>query len=325
MHDQPLFETQFNTYFDEDILPSGQVLIETIGVQDVRSQVEMLLDAKPKTGYSMMATLTGPSGVGKSVTIHEILKEIATRFPRGLPLCLKIKVKPDPTPRQLVEDIVSGLGEKPWRLNTNRFRLADQAAEVIFNNDLRLLVIDNAEQLDAACYEFLHYLYAKTGCAILVVGLKPILQVIRDHQKFDNRAPLRIDFAVPTEEEILTLVLPHLSIPFWTFDPTSEKDQALGRKLWSSVTPSLRSLRAVLQNACLLADAEGTNTITHEMVRMGFQMTGLRRRPGGLEEDDQEEEHQETQTEYEDDSVRRQREKKKDQEDRYEESRGYSL
>ena len=189
-----------------------------------------------------------------------------------------------------------------------------QAAEVIFNNDLRLLVIDNAEQLDAACYEFLHYLFAKTGCAILVVGLKQILEVIRDHRKFDNRAPLRIEFAVPSEEEILTLVLPHLSIPLWTFDPISEKDQALGRKLWASVTPSLRNVRAVLQNACLLADAEGKNTITHDMVKLGFQMTGLRRRVGGFGEDDQEEKH-ETQTEYEEESVRRQRAKKKDEEE----------
>ena len=34
--------------------------------------------------------------------------------------------------------------------------------------------------------------------------------------------------------------------------------------------------------------------ITHEMVRLGFQMTGLRRRVGGFGEDDQEEEREET-------------------------------
>ena len=52
--------------------------------------------------------------------------------------------------------------------------------------------------------------------------------------------------------------------------------------------------------------------ITPNLVALGFNMTLLRRRPGGLEENEQEEEEQETQTEYEDESVRRQREKKKD-------------
>ncbi len=220
-----------NTYFDEDRLPPGQKTIEIVGVKDFRSLVEMLLDSRQKTGYSMMAVATGYSGVGKSIALQEVFDEIAARFPRGLPMCLKIKAKPGVTPRQLVEDLISGLGEKPRSLNTNRFRLADQASEVIFNNDLRLLGVDNAEQLDAQCYDFLHFLYAKTGCAVLVVGLKPILRVIRQHEKFENRIAQRLDFVVPSEEDVLQLFLPQLTIPHWTFDPTSEKDLLLGKKM----------------------------------------------------------------------------------------------
>ncbi len=86
--------------------------------------------------------------------------------------------------------------DRPSVVEVACLRQTTQAAEIIFNNDLRLLVSDNAEQLNAACCEFLHYLYAKTGCAILVVGLKHILEIIQQHRKFDDRAPLRINFAI---------------------------------------------------------------------------------------------------------------------------------
>ena len=300
-----------NTYFDEDVLPPGQKLITTVGVEDVRTCVETLLNSKQKTGYSKMAVITGPSGAGKSVAVKTVLDEIMERFPRGLPICLRIKAKPKSSPRQMVKDLVSGLGETPLRLGTTSFELADQAAEVIFNNDLKLLGVDHAEELDASCYNFLRYLYAKTGCAIFVVGLKPILRVIRRHEKFENRIAQWLDFPVPSEEDVLNLILPQMIIPYWTFDPKSEKDIVLGKKLWASVTPSFRSLREVLQNASDLADVEGKKRITPDLVALGFNMTLLRRRPGGLEENEQEEEEQETQTEYEDESVRRQREKKK--------------
>ena len=308
--------TYVNTYFDEDVLPPGQKLINTIGVEDVRSLMEMLLISKQLTGYSMMAVITGPSGVGKSVTVRNVLDELLVRFPRGLPICLKITAKPRSSPRQLVKDIACGLGETSLRLGNTSFELADQAAEVIFNNNLRLLGIDNAEQLDTLCYDFLHYLNAKTGCAIFVMGLKPILQMIRKHEKFENRVTQWLDFPLPSEEDVLKTILPQLTIPYWTFDPTSEKDLVLGRKLWSSVTPSVRSLREVLQNACIIAHIEGKTHITPDLVTQGFRMTMLRRKPsGGLEEDEQEGERQETQTEYEDESVRRQRGKKKDNEE----------
>ncbi len=305
-----------NTYFDEDELPPEQPPIQTKGVKLVRTVVDFLLEAKGKTGYSMMGVITGPSGSGKSIAIHTVLKEVIARSPAGLPICLKIKAKPGSSPRQLVKDLVSGLGERPRRLNTNRFELAEQAAEVIFNNGLRLLVVDDAEELDVLCYNFLRYLFAKTGCAILVIGLKAILDVIMEQEKFENRIKQQLDFPAPTEEEIIHTVLPQLMMPRWTFDPTSEKDQALGRKLWTSVTPSLRDVRGVLQNACMLAELRDDKCITPKLVSVGFQMSRIRKCPGGFGENDEElEEEQETQTEYEDESVRRQREKKKDDEE----------
>lgn len=304
-----------STYVDEDRLPAGQELIGTIGVEDIRSLLDMLLISKQLTGYSIMGVITGPSGIGKSVAVRYVLDELLRRFSsRGLPTCLKITAKPKSSPRQLVKDIARGLGETSLRLgNTSTsFELADQAAEVIFNNNLKLLGIDNAEQLDGLCYDFLHYLHAKTGCAMFVVGLKEILGVIRKQDKFENRVMQQLDFPVPSEVEVLNTILPQLTLPYWTFDPASEKDVMLGRRLWASVTPSVRSLRAVLQNACIVAHLEGKKRITPDLVKQGFRMTMLRRKPGeGLEDDQQEEEGQGTQTEYEDESVRRQREKKK--------------
>lgn len=299
-----------NDYFDEDRLPPDQPPILTQGVESVRMIIELLLASKAKTGYGRMAVIVGPSGIGKSVALQTVLNEISMRSPRGLPICLKIKAKSDSTPRQLVEDIVIGLGEKPRAFNTNRFRLADQAAEVILANGLRLLVIDDADELDAPCYNFLRYLFAKTGCAILVVGLKPILSVIRKQAKFKNRLGLQLDFPELSEAEVLTTFLPQLTLPYWTFDPTSEEDQQLGRKLWASVKPELRSLRAILQNASDLVEQSGEQRVTPNLVTMGFHLTPLGHRPGGLGSEEPEPEEQETspeeQTEYEQESKRRQ-------------------
>ena len=264
-----------------------------------------------------MAVIVGPSGIGKSVALQTVLDEISIRSTGGLPTCLKIKAKPDSSPRQLVEDVAIGLGEKPpLGLNTNRFRLADLSAEDIIINDLKLLAIDDAEELDARCYNFLRYLFARTGCAILVVGLHPIMRVIRKHEKFENRINLQLDFPTLSEDEVLQTFLPQLSLPHWVFDPTSEHDQLLGKRLWASVNPSLRSLREVLQNASQFADEERQERITLDLVTQGYHMTPQRRHPGGLEEEQEQEIVPEEHTAFEEVSELRQKDKRQRQEQR---------
>src|SRR6266699_419140 len=48
-------------------------------------------------------------------------------------------------------------------INANRFKMADEAAEAILSNDLKILFVDDPEQLNAEGFDFLRYIYAKTA------------------------------------------------------------------------------------------------------------------------------------------------------------------
>jgi hypothetical protein len=167
-----------STDFDEDRLPPGQQLIATTSVQQFTLQAELLMGSKPNTGYSTMGVVTGLPGVGKTIAIRAFLDGLASRPHTGLPACVVIKVKPGSTPRQLMEDLFISVDEKPHSINTNRYKIADEAAEAILSNDLKALFVDDAEQLNKDGFEFLRYIFAKTGCSIVVIGLSQILRLI---------------------------------------------------------------------------------------------------------------------------------------------------
>ena len=45
--------------------------------------------------------------------------------------------------------------------------------------------------------------YNKTGCPIVVVGLRQILHVIRKYEKFEGRIGPHLEFLPPDEDEVL--------------------------------------------------------------------------------------------------------------------------
>lgn len=303
-----------NTFFDEDGLPPGQKTIATTSFELFKLQADLLMKSKSKTGYSTMGVVTGLSGVGKTIATWDFIKNLAARSHTGLPACVSIKVKPGSTPRQLVEDLLLSLGERPRSLNTNRYKIADDAAEAILSNDLKALFIDNAEQLNTDGFEFLCYIFDKTGCSIIVVGLSQILRLITRHEKFAGRVGLCLDFLPPDENEVIQTVLPKLVIPRWTFDPSLEADLLLGQKLWTSVRPSLRTLRIVIQNASQLAELHNKERITGDLLNQSFQMTSIKKRKEELAlEKETEEREDKPQTDYEVESEDRQTHKKKDE------------
>jgi len=62
-----------------------------------------------------------------------------------------------------VVDLLKSFGDNPRSLNANRFKMADEAAEAILSNDLKILFVDDPEQLNAEGFDFLRYIYAKTA------------------------------------------------------------------------------------------------------------------------------------------------------------------
>src|SRR6266566_123992 len=150
-------------HFDEDRLPPGQPTILTSSLEQFQLFTEMIMLSKEKTGYSSMGVVTGLSGVGKTIAIQTFLNCLESRPHTGLPAGIEIKVTPGSTPRQLMENLLKRLGEKPRGHTTNRYKIADEASEVILNNDLKILFVDEADLLNVDGFEFLRYIFNKTG------------------------------------------------------------------------------------------------------------------------------------------------------------------
>lgn len=298
-------DSEWSSNFDEDRLPPGQAAILTAGVQQCKFEIDMLIRSKQLTRYSTMAMVTGRSGIGKTIAIQVCISSLIAQSPSGLPMCVLIKVKPGSSTRQLVEDLFICFGEKPHRFSTNRYKIADDAVDAILSNDLKVLFVDDADRLTTEGFDFLLYIFAKTGCPIVVVGLGEIKRVVAQYEKFTGRMGPRLDFPTPKEEEVLSVILPQLVIPYWSFDPEREEDYVLGKALWAGVKPSLRSLRVIIQYASTLADMTGKKRITTDLLKQSYQMAPIQKRRGELALDMEEEQEEESQTEYERESERR--------------------
>jgi hypothetical protein len=296
---------------EEDLLPPGQKPIETSSLKQLATLARLLIISRPRAGYSAMGVITGHPGVGKSIAVQAFVQTQSRQPHTGLPACIVIRVKPDSTPKAFVEDLLLVLEEPRMpRLETNRYQLADRAAELIIRHDIQLIFVDEAEQLNVIGFEFLRYLFSKTVCPLILVGDGRIIPMLDRQPKFDSRTPLYQDFLPPSDQEILDTVLPQLHVPGWTFDPTNSEDLAMGRDMWTHAKRSFRNLRMIVQFACLiagsLADLEGdapriTTTFLSEQIYPLLRLSKTKKQPA--REDEQGEVR--TPTEYDRESEQR--------------------
>jgi AAA domain len=298
-----------NLGFDEKQLPPGQKPIETRNIKRFNFFIKLLIESKQKTGYSTMGIVTGRSGIGKTIAIWNYLNSLQPRSHTGIPECIGIRVIPGTTPRTLVKTLYDCFGES--ESGKSRYEIANEAAKAIIENDVKLLFVDEADLLNVDCFELLRYIFDKTGCPIIVVGLPRILHVIDIHTKFKGRTPLRLPFYAPTEHEILHTILPQLVFPGWTYDPKNEKDLAMGQELWKKVQPSLRDLRAMLEYASQIAEIRKAAKITPKILKEVYQMRPSYGRRQKLDESVDEIESNVPLTEAEIESQQRQDAKKK--------------
>lgn len=154
------------------------------------------------------------------------------------------------------------------------------AAQAIRRNDLDLVVVDEGDWLNVDSFELLRHIFDRTGCPIVVVGLPRILRVIKRHEKFVSRIGLHMEFLPLTQEEVLTTVLPALTLPLWQYHADNPSDQEMGAQLWQRVCPSLRKLRVVLQYASQIACARGAERITAQILAEALQLILIPQLPG---------------------------------------------
>lgn len=245
-------------FYDEDRLPEGQPPIQTSNVKDLLTFTYLLTDSDRL--YSTIGVVTAWAGEGKTIAALVCQREIESCFQSILPTTIRVKVMPRSTSKILAKNVVEELGEQAKGDNSSQ--LASDAALAIERNNLRLLIFDEADRLNDDSFEVVRYLLDTTGCPILLIGLPNLLTVIRRQEKFDSRARLRMSFKPLSLEEVLTVVLPGLVFPRWSFDPNNETDRQMGEAIWRKVYPNLRNLRSLLDTANILAKAKGEEKIT---------------------------------------------------------------
>ncbi|MDQ2904229.1 MAG: ATP-binding protein [Chloroflexota bacterium] len=261
----------------ENRLPPGQAPIMTTSVQRFHAYMQFIMQSREETGYATMGVITGDAGVGKTIAIQTYLQSLVPRAYSGFPACISIKVRPRSTAKALAKMLVGTLnGEQAGH---NVYDLEAVSAEAIRRNDLDLILVDEGDWLNVESFEFLRHVFDRTGCPIVVVGLPRIMRVINRHEKFVSRVGLHMEFLPLTQEEVVTTVLPALTLPLWDYHADSPADREMGAALWQRACPSFRKLRVVLQYASQIARARHVERITPEILTETLRLTLIPQMP----------------------------------------------
>jgi DNA transposition AAA+ family ATPase len=225
-------------------LPPDQPTIQT---RNIRKFVAFMKLVRSWTRYPKIVVADGAAGIGKTIATQYYLSTLQLRSHTALPACILIRLKSRSSGRALAKDILIALKVSPRGQNV--YELQDQVVAAFFNAELEMLIIDEADFLTEESFEVLRYILDKTKCRIVLVGLPRIMTVIRKHDKFMSRVGDRLQFEPLEEDEVINTVLPDMVFSQWKFDAQNAADVEMGKYLWSRTTPSLRTLRNVLDRA----------------------------------------------------------------------------
>lgn len=255
----------------ENRLPIGQAPIMTTSVKRFHAYMQFIMQSREETGYATMGVITGDAGVGKTIAIQTYLQSLVPRAYSGFPACVSIKVSPRSTAKALAKTLIATLnGEQAGH---NVYDMEAVSAQAIRRNDLDLILVDEGDWLNVESFEFLRHIFDRTGCPIVIVGLPRIMRVITRHEKFVSRVGLHMEFLPLTQEEVVTTVLPALTLPYWRYHVDNSADREMGGALWQRVCPSFRKLRVVLQYASQIARARQAERITSAILTETLRLT----------------------------------------------------
>jgi DNA transposition AAA+ family ATPase len=255
----------------ENRLPVGQAPIMTQGVKRFHACMQFMMQSREETGYATMGVVTGDAGVGKTIAIQTYLQSLTPRAYSGFPACVSIKVSPRSTAKAVAKTLLTTLNGE--RSGHNVYDMEAVAAEAIRRTDLDLVLVDEGDWLNVESFEMLRHVFDRTGCPIVIIGLPRILRVINRHEKFVSRVGLHMEFQPLTQEEVLTIVLPALTLPYWRYQADNTADREMGIQLWQRVCPSFRKLRVVLQYASQVARARQAECITPDILAETLRLT----------------------------------------------------
>jgi DNA transposition AAA+ family ATPase len=255
----------------ENRLPVGQAPIMTTSVKRFHAFMQFLMQSRAETGYATMGVITGDAGLGKTIALQTYIQSLTPRAYSGFPACVSIKVSPNSSAKALAKKLIMTLNGE--QANLNVYDMENVAAEAIRRNDLDLILIDEGDWLNVESFELLRHIFDRTGCPIVIVGLPKIMRVITRHEKFASRVGLQMEFLPLTQEEVLTTVLPALTLPYWQYRADENADREMGTALWQRACPSFRKLRVVLQYASQIARSRQVERITPEILTETYRLT----------------------------------------------------
>lgn len=252
------------TGFVRTYLPLQLEIIETSSITGLRAFVQELFQIREDTGQVPVGVVTGKAGNGKTVGGMACLENFRQNSYSLLPHWLWINVFQHLRKELLMRAILAQIEGAPLR-KTGKLPTIKTIAEALVDNEIELIVVDEAENLNPACRTFIEELSDQSRTIFLFLGLPKLRQQISQSDWLTKAARI-FDFKMPATEELMNEFLPQMKIPYWQFDPNREEDRELGQYLCKLEGMSLRKLRTTLQAASFIAETEGNTRINRVTV-----------------------------------------------------------
>ena len=245
-------------------IPDWQQPITTSPVEEFCGFLTMILESA-NAGYPLIGIVySDRAGIGKTTAILAAAETALPPSHTCNPSTLLLELEPSITQMAFVELILRVLGERPR--SRTKSQLQQRAIEALQGNDIRLIVFDEADQFGRKTFDILRYICGQSTCPALLVGLKPILSIVKPYEQLDSRSFLTHEFKSIDRDEILRVFLPGLAVPLWSFDPANERHRTIGNKIVERACPSLRLIRGIVQTASTIAKLSGAEHVTEEHI-----------------------------------------------------------
>lgn len=170
----------------------GAAAIETEQVLLAGLAIEDALEARA------MACVHGPAGLGKTFAAEHALAssgaEVAwVAFPNH------------PTPRQIADGLLVKLSGE--RVRGSRFRITEALLDLL-DRDPLLIVVDEAQNLNRDCIEYLRHLHDhdRSSFALILIGGDGCWEVLSREPMLRSRIYRRVVFRRLSEREILEVI-----------------------------------------------------------------------------------------------------------------------
>jgi hypothetical protein len=269
-----MVSTDSNNYLHPDQEP-----IHTSNVTRFAEQAGLLRNREHD--LAELGVIIGSSGTGKTTAAQLYFTAEQKKCVSTDSSCMMIRVIPHMTPRGLLESITHQIVDVPR--STIRHVAFQRVLMALEQYQVRLLALDEADNLRYEHLEVLRSLLSETTCSILLIGLPSLITRIEKYRRLAARVSFSLQFLPLTDEEMFTIFLPQLTLPGWVFNPKNETDLFMGEYLWRNTGPSLRRLITVLGYASQIIQLRGVPTITIEEIRLAIQMMAFQKGSSGTQ------------------------------------------